>query len=149
MSRKHWIKFKNQTFAVVVQEGSMCSWSHLKDNNDPQLIFFSYLATHKTAPTMKKVQHMLHIALVPHLAHVVVTKKWQICMCNTSSIPNFYRVSTRFFSKVPWLSLTFWSSSSLTFPDFSHKWTSYMVHTFFLSLNSRSFKMILMMYLYV
>ena len=112
--------------------------------------FFSYLATHKTAPTRKKV-HMLHITLVAHFAHVVVTKKWQIWMCNTSSILIFsYRVSIQFFSKGPWLSLTLWNSSSLTFPEFTQKWISYMVHTFFLSLNSRIFKeILLMMYLYV
>ena len=33
-----------------------------------------------------------------------------------------------FFSKVPWLSLTFWGSSSLTFPDFSQKWITGFTH---------------------
>ena len=32
------------------------------------------------------------------------------------------------FSKVFWLSLAFWDSSSLTFPDFSQKWITRFTH---------------------
>ena len=70
-----------------------------------------------------------------------------------------FRFSTHCFTKVPWLSLTFWNSSSLIFPD-SFLSLNYKVHTFFRSLNPRSLKeiqgenlhnfkeILLMMYVY-
>ena len=60
-----------------------------------------------------------------------------------------------FFSKVSWLSLTLWDSSSLTFPDFSQKWITRFTHLNPMSLkviqgeNLHNFKeILLMMYVY-
>ena len=70
-----------------------------------------------------------------------------------SDIPSGFQHS--FFSKVPWLSLAFWDSSSLTFPDFSQKWITRFTHLNPMSLkviqgeNLHNFKeILLMMYVY-
>ena len=71
-------------------------------------------------------------------------------LCDTPS-----RFQPNFFSKVPWLSLAFWDSSSLTFPDFSQKWITRFTHLNPMSLkviqgeNLHNFKeILLMMYVY-